>query len=600
LDSGTITCSQNLQITELDVSYSTITAEQLSRLLAASSGQMKLNLRGCELGEGMITCFQNLQITELDVSESTITAEQLSRLLAASSGQIKLKLSGCRELDFGRISFPKDLIITELVLAQPQCMAMLTPLQFGNLLERVQDITSVVPPLQSTRDQDLALDHIHNRDSRTFLQFVNELEQQHNDIKLRLVCCILEKIESTLSHSVIPALRDILYSDRLYTTNHAIQGFITRKIWPAAIQSCERKYTVFSEVELQALLPELTSLCQKVSPGGVDFNGTHLSLAHFSSLVNHCLYQTAPTNSKDPNSPEHTELKNAYANISFLKSIMKRIEFTEDELQFLFVGEKNGHIHGVGVTREYLHEAVVACNPSTPWNNCYIYLNETHQSQDTPLGPVFSIVTLFENNFLHSQNNAKLVSLMPLLNLPSDLNNQFIEATKNKSSDNKWGDQDTQQTLLSILEPLVDEGFSDAEGRAQSMQLIPSFVAKVMANYEIETCSAQTQALYFLALSALFVKSTSSRFLGADNDSPLAVRYLALGFLNHAMILNPMLIQHDTIENWRNTLVGINGAFTCTGVLSTAMYDAIKGITGAPGEPDAQTILGTVMPSAWL
>ena len=436
------------QIERLRITHSSITAEQLTELLKHVTGPIELDLTGCrKLGSELIRLPEGVQITKLNITYSSVTAEQLTELLKHVTGPIELDLKGCHNLGSGLIQLPEGVQITGLNVVD----ASITPLQWGTLLERVQDVASVLPALASPQDQDVALDHLNNPDYRTFLQLVDALEPQHNAIKLQLVRCILERIEPTLSPSVIPALRDILSANPLYYTDPAIRGFMTRKMLPAAIQSCERTYTVFSEFERGLLLPELVTACGQVRLDGVDFHGQHLSLAHFSALVNQCLYQTESI-------LDRGSLQDAYRKIPCVAGIMSRIEFARGEVDALFVGAKDGIVYGVGVTTDFFHDAVVEFKPDIIWNNCYLYKDGVPQVIETVPGDIFRVVTLFEGNYLFSQNNVHLLKLVTDLGLSPENTACFIEATKKKTSSVKWVDERIQARLRDSLGPLFVGG----------------------------------------------------------------------------------------------------------------------------------------------
>ena len=92
---------QFAQLTELDVSNTSITFQQLSTILRAAPHLIKINMSYCEALRKPpleLKLGQLLLLTELDVKVSSITFQQLSAILSAAPYLIKIDMSHCEAL----------------------------------------------------------------------------------------------------------------------------------------------------------------------------------------------------------------------------------------------------------------------------------------------------------------------------------------------------------------------------------------------------------------------------------------------------------------------------------------------------------------------
>ncbi len=80
------------------------------------------------------------------------------------------------------------------------------------------------------------------------------------------------------------------------------------------------------------------------------------------------------------------------------------------------------------------------------------------------------------------------------------------------------------------------------------------------------------KAQILLCLALVFVKYTSTRYFGVEDDSPLMLRYYAYALMKKVHELDSTIIGSN-FQPWTNKLLGLEGAFQCTAVLYNSMKE---------------------------
>ncbi len=118
--------------------------------------------------------------------------------------------------------------------------------------------------------------------------------------------------------------------------------------------------------------------------------------------------------------------------------------------------------------------------------------------------------------------------------------------------------------------------------------LTPQALERIFQSFEYTDRSQADKNFLILAVALFFVTLSSSRFLGTEEASPFALRLFAVALLNSISAEAPFFAE---IQDWRNRLLGLSGAYTCTDILQTMMSETLQTL-----RPEIVTL---VYPDAW-
>jgi len=175
--------------------------------------------------------------------------------------------------------------------------------------------------------------------------------------------------------------------------------------------------------------------------------------------------------------------------------------------------------------------------------------------------------------------------LLKALHLGS-LHEAFVAATGKRTSETKLVDTDSQLGLSDIFTPRLR--FPAEDGRCC---LSDAHYDEIIRAYGLGDAGDQDKSRTLLCLAAVFTRYSSSAIFGTEHDSPQLLRNYAYALMDKAHSLDASLLAPEVFKDWESRLLGLNGAFTCSAVLSGAMTEHIKSRF-----PD---MLADIMPPAW-
>ncbi|MBM0747580.1 hypothetical protein JJB79_09140 [Pantoea eucrina] len=190
----------------------------------------------------------------------------------------------------------------------------------------------------------------------------------------------------------------------------------------------------------------------------------------------------------------------------------------------------------------------------------------------------------FLTPFLAEQQKNTLSKLLDLLKL-GKFRKAFDNATEAKSSTEKMIDKATEFKLEAHFRPMLypDEYWS---------QLTQQHARAVTEAYGIADASPRNKAEYFLCISAVFTRLSSSFYFGTETESPLPLRAYAHALMLQAAKFDPTIFDSPSLLiKWQNQFQGSNGLLECTAALSQGMFDYLNRVC-------PQT-LAAVRPLAW-
>lgn len=226
------------------------------------------------------------------------------------------------------------------------------------------------------------------------------------------------------------------------------------------------------------------------------------------------------------------------------------------------------------------------------WNHFYLYSSqqESIAQGSLPLEHLFrDHFPIFHEQYLKQLSFNCLIIALKTLSL-GELEPLFINATRTASSMQKMVDTESQLALSHIFSPLL----SPSADRPLGSALAPHHYEAILGAYSLTTALDTDKARMFYSLAALFTRYSSSAVFGTEMESPEMLRQYAFALMKKAYDLDRSIFifdETDHFPDWENRLLGLDGAFSCTAILTELMIQ--RGRFTCPSE------LAIVMPPTW-
>ena len=181
-------------------------------------------------------------------------------------------------------------------------------------------------------------------------------------------------------------------------------------------------------------------------------------------------------------------------------------------------------------------------------------------------------------------------------NLPGkDYSALFARAITERTSSKKLTGHSNQLRLGKIFNRFLTEPKQQTGSLVALPTLTAAHVEQLLENFKpLEgLASSLHNARVLFCLAAVMAKLSSSSYFGTEYESPTALRTYAAGLLKKAYELDPLVCSEQMYRDSIDKLLGLNGAFTCTAILSTTM------MTHAQDQTDFKQILLRIKPIAW-
>ncbi len=130
--------------------------------------------------------------------------------------------------------------------------------------------------------------------------------------------------------------------------------------------------------------------------------------------------------------------------------------------------------------------------------------------------------------------------------------------------------------MSNIFDPFFTQ--LDAENTARQIALTDNHIEAIFTTYQMLNEDNTQKAIILFLLSGIFAKFSSSSFFGTEEDSPAGLRYYAYRLLKRAHQLSDKVVCITTFTDLENRFFGIEGAFTCTQVISTIIITQCKNL----------------------
>lgn len=473
------------------------------------------------------------------------------------------------------------------------------------------------------RKLDEVFNHLNNRGSESLLTAINNLSS--NKAKLHYMRAItqgLAKLDAAKFNSIRSAIEDILLNNPIYLEDPSIKDFIINKLLTEIKEEGLKNPVTLTPLVLRLFMEHINALNESEADKYMLDNNLFFVQLLYQSLIStdrdikELALDLAAKYQKIPAITACLEL-------SVVDNIYNPAEknIPEDIYIILLVPNPNqlSNISYIGCRGNYFAKFLYSRHSdNTEWNNLnffkqendeIIFLNEGH-SKDIKLEDIFDQLKIFKASYLFYINNQKLSEFLDSLNL-GEYRAHFVEATTRSQSAIKFVTESQQQKLNAIFNQVLipeeacqlaeyipkDPDVNKEEAKVakaktllRSISLKKEHLNKIYETFDFQDKSNAEKAQLFLCIAEFFVKYSSSHIFGIENKSPEALRRYSYALIHEAHKLDSGVVSDAAFTDWGNKLLGLEGAFSCTAVLS----GEIKEFTKTYGQ-----IRDTIMPPRW-
>ncbi len=463
-----------------------------------------------------------------------------------------------------------------------------------------------LPPmlLDDSRNRDKTLNHIHN--NRSILTDIAIIPKKYNDLRHHLIKQIFQQInDSQYKNDIIqecwePILDVLVKENNAYLGIKICHLFFTNSIMPILLEKSNNSLLRVLEDKknaLSMLLDSFESYINNEKEKLITYNFFFMQVLYFArKSQDNKLIKKANKLFKNYINSMPNNLKNCF-NVHYIEEILliksKNNNEYKNELKetfedaYLWIDENHSSII---FTHKY------ACNlfntlDKTDYsllNLLYFFKNEKKVYKSC----LFNVDSLTNypliNNYYQQVNKNKLLkTFINNLTMDKSYATDFVKALSNQSSNKKLTAINDQTKLAGYFKKL----YAEETKEPVDLTLSDSFLNSLNKTHLNER-SKEYKSLFFLCFSTIFARYSSSYIFGSEHDSPEPIRTFAWVLLKQAKIFNQNIVSDTKYQDWKNRLLGLNKAFTCTAVLSGAMKRVIE-------ESNGKKILDEYYPLAW-
>lgn len=226
-------------------------------------------------------------------------------------------------------------------------------------------------------------------------------------------------------------------------------------------------------------------------------------------------------------------------------------------------------------------------HPNADWKNG-VFVHQAGNADpaafsdpETQLTPFPLLYTQYKKADMQGAVNRLFITL----NM-GDYQQKFLNAMNIKPTE-KMVEEPYSSALKTIFDPLITN-------LGDEPIITDTHFAQLLDDFRARDNTPEEQAAILLSLSTLFVKYSSSSIFGTEYDSPMPLRSYAAALLIKATQIFPGLLTAEERTNYRNRMLGLEAAFSCTDILTQIMISKIKN-----GSVAMRTAFERVIPQLW-
>jgi len=442
-----------------------------------------------------------------------------------------------------------------------------------------ESLKSLIAIAYKNMNLDLAFNHINNT-SGSILTLINNM--QDKSLKTQCMENAIEYLNTQNISTIKDALEDILYSDPIYLKSNVILKFCIDKLLKQKIIEAGSKAVKFKGIELNILLDYIESL-----------SSAEEFMLENSSLINQMIYFGRVLEEHNGPNGRFTTLENQYFKIKQIEETKLSLEdiCSYDDEDLIFISRD---FQRLKVSREYYQRwGLGNSNSKIAVTDAFHYDQNNENIKINNPDELFKTFKVFQHVYDYHNKQASFAKLLDILNL-GEYQEQFKEALNHSEFSYDLTSDKHQANFVNIFGKFVEDGANliNLTGEsALNIKITEEHFNNIMEVYNKSTADNAEKAQTLLCLSALFVKYSSSKFFGMDDNSITSLRNYALALLNKAVVLDSTIVNPENLNEWKNRITGNFGTFSCTAVLSNMMIEEIT--------VNFPTVLSSMLPPAW-
>ncbi|WGM01096.1 pentapeptide repeat-containing protein [Arsenophonus nasoniae] len=515
-----------------------------------------------------------------------------ANLTDASLKNINLKYAKLREADLTGLTMENVILINtdftkaNLSHANLKQVSILGANFSGANLDNTVDTFTLNLPKWNEANLDHDLNHFNNS-RNSILTAIDSIDNQYSALKTKLALQLIDSLDRpaiNLTHVRLPLL-DILAKEP-FVKNQVINQFVNKLM---------RNFLENNALQLLSKLetnPQITHTFIKY----FDQQPELMVSAEFNSAF----IQTILAARIKGTEGVKTAAQQLYQKYLDLPAIQQQLQHAEIEGIF---GDYAGHADWADnqatnylllsptkpgrvllVAENDLYQ-MLHPNDETKWNNIFLFQDGKNLSPaEYNLQQCYmQEFPLFASPFSYNLHQYLFDNLIESLDLGSRLKPLFLNAQKSNTFAIKLVDDVDHQELSTIFSRVLDFEQGNILKNENYNQIINL--------YNLTSSSNRKKTEHLFSLSTVFTRYSSSAIFGIEEDSPVMLRYYAYALLEKAHKLDPSLIGQNTFNDWKNRLLGQNGAFTCSALLADEMT--------VYANQRCKPILQKIIPPAW-
>lgn len=433
-----------------------------------------------------------------------------------------------------------------------------------------------------------------SNNSNTLFHTISTIDDKYDKLKTDLMTQIVKSIEDNdldINSSVFPreSFFNNISSKNFYMDNDTIKNFAEKLVRSEMVNANDK-------VTLNKLSPESLSLCIKtisqtksyidLKKCFIDNNGSFIQLiALCNNNDNLEIQEQART------------LYNRYLGTDEIKPYIEKEEFGNGEKEPDWSDKNNLNYILINKNKAIIidHENISKMlrlsknDNDIKWDHFYLYKNNECQSAgDIDYKALFcNDFKVFGDSYRFDLNKARFVNLLSILNL-SDYNDRFNSALSGEPVPNELKLVGTEDQLK--LNDIFEKVLTRPNDSAKETMLKAEHYEEILSVFKLDPTDEKIKSQTLLSLAAVFSKYSSSYVFGTENESPQVLRDYAYALMSKANELDPEVTEGN-FDDWKDRLLGLNNAFTCTAVLSSIMIEHAKN--------NFNKVISEIIPPVW-
>lgn len=556
---------RNRKLENVNLAYANLKKTNLHGANLYEANLLGANLTGANLGNAFLekTNFQHADLANADVSNASFSHTDLQSSNLSGTNLSNSILNGVK-------------------------------LNKANLGDNPQADSLLSLPEWNPDNLDRYLNHCNNQ-SGSLLTTIDSIDEKHADLKVEMARKLVSSLQGVDVSAVALALMDVL-SKAPYNEDNTLVAWLDTVCEQFIVQYNDRvmepvnKNTFNQAIGLFTRQPE-----RMFSENGAFIQLMSLGIRSQDEDVNAGMIRLYNTYLRHEKVNHYTVLDDFGSYGDY------RPDWTDEgAANYILLSTRPDGLVML-LSQQSLQGMLIPDADKPVWNQFFLYnsVGESLQPGDHPPQKLFEQdFQLFLGPYNFASKRARFTKLIETL-FHGDLQPVFISATNSTKSDKKLVSPADQAVLRQILNPKLT--YSTATG---DYSLTGEHYEAIIKAYGLNAADDVVKAKVLLSLAALFAKYSSSAIFGTEENSPEMLRRYAYALMEKAYALDAGIFKGDDgndqdgnvkyvdhFVDWKNRLLGLNDAFSCTAVLTNIIVGHIR-----ERFPD---VLADIIPPAW-